>query len=104
MGTFLGFDSVHFGGIYFNTDSIANYMNNVAPGGNAQIGAITQISPTATTDMGIRGREEIKFTDSLAGVVGFGAEYTKLQGAAANFNYSAAPRRRRFERPSAAGN
>ena len=89
-GTFLGFDSVHFGGVYFNTDSVTNYTNNVAPGGNAQIGALTQISPTTTTDMGIHGREEIKFTDFLAGVAGLGAEYTNLRGSAENFVYSAA--------------
>ena len=59
-GTFLGFDAVHFAGIYFNTDSVTSYTNNVAPGGNAQVGALTQISPTTTSDMGIHGREEIK--------------------------------------------
>ena len=89
-GTFFGFDTVHFAGIYFNTDSVTNYTNNVAPGGNAQIGAPTQISPTTTTEMGMHGREEIKFTDFLAGVAGLGAEYTNLRGSAENFNYSAA--------------
>jgi iron complex outermembrane receptor protein len=39
--------------------------------------------------MGIHGREEIKFTDFLAGVAGLGAEYTHLLGSTNNFNFSA---------------
>ena len=87
-GTLFGFDATHFGGIYFNTDSYTSYTNNLVPGGNATLGATTEISPTTTTDMGIHGREEIKFTDFLAGEAGLGAEYTNLQGSAYNFSYS----------------
>jgi iron complex outermembrane receptor protein len=91
-GTFYGFDATQFGGIYFNRDVVTSYTYNLVPGGNAMLGystaATTEISPTQTTDMGMHVREEIKFNDTLAGVAGLGAEYTKLQGAAYNFNYS----------------
>jgi iron complex outermembrane receptor protein len=89
-GDFFGFDAVHFAGIYFNRDSVTNYSTNTVPGGNGTNGPVTQITPSVTTDAGIHGREEIKFTDTLSGVAGLAWEYTKLAGSADIFNFSAA--------------
>jgi iron complex outermembrane recepter protein len=87
LGKFFGFDAAHFGGIYFNTTSGTNIACNVAPGGNGKIGGTTAITPSQQTNAGLHGREEIKFTDYLTGVVGLGAEYTNINGTLNNFTY-----------------
>jgi iron complex outermembrane receptor protein len=59
----------------------------VGPGGNGQAAGLTQLTPSQQTNAGIHGREEIRFTDFLSGVVGLGAEYTNINGTLNAFNY-----------------
>ncbi|MGH6819438.1 MAG: TonB-dependent receptor domain-containing protein, partial [Methylocella sp.] len=91
FGQLFGFDAAHFGGIYFNTTSGTSISYNVAPGGNGKIGGTTAITPSQQTNAGLHGREEIKFTDYLTGVVGLGAEYTNINGTLNNFAYPQTP-------------
>lgn len=86
-GTLFGFDAAHFGGIYFNRDTTTGYSYNVVPGGNGKIGPTTQITPSKQTNVGLHGREEIKFTDYLTGIAGLGAEYTNVNGTLNNFDF-----------------
>ncbi|WOJ89554.1 TonB-dependent receptor [Methylocapsa polymorpha] len=76
-----GFDATHFVGVFANTESSTSWTYNVTPGGNATIGGLTQVVPSQQTNAGIRGREEIKLTDSLTAIGGWGAEYTNINGA-----------------------
>ncbi len=87
FGQLFGFEAAHFGGIYANTTSGTSISYNVAPGGNGKIGGTTAIQPSQQTNAGLHGREEIKFTDYLTGVVGLGAEYTNINGTLNNFAY-----------------
>ncbi|HEY8008575.1 MAG TPA: TonB-dependent receptor [Methylocella sp.] len=87
LGSIFGFNTAHFAGIYLNTESNTSYTSNLRPGGNAQLGGLTQLTPSQQTNMGIRGREEIKFTNSLTGVVGLGAESTNVNGTLNTFTY-----------------
>jgi iron complex outermembrane receptor protein len=86
-GTLFGFDATHFAGVYVNTESNTAYTFNVGPGGNGQAAGLTQLTPSQQTNAGIHGREEIRFTDFLSGVVGLGAEYTNINGTLNAFNY-----------------
>lgn len=90
-GNFYGFDVASFGGVYFNTESNTSYTYNVAPGGNATLGVVTQITPSQQTNMGMHGREEIKFTEVLTGIVGLGAEYTNVNGVSNILCYDTPP-------------
>ncbi|MGH6834042.1 MAG: TonB-dependent receptor family protein [Methylocella sp.] len=87
-GTLFGFDAVHFAGVWVNTESNTSITYNLGPGGNGQIGVTTQITPSQQTNAGIRGREEIRFTDFLTGVVGLGGEYTNINGTLDSFTFS----------------
>jgi iron complex outermembrane receptor protein len=85
-----GFDATHFVGAFANTESNTSYTYNVRPGGNGLFGGLTQITPSQQTNAGIRGREEIKLTDALTVVGGWGAEYTNVNGQLNVNRYSAA--------------
>lgn len=87
-GTFLGFDATHFVGIFANTESQTSYQYNVKVGGNGAVGALTQVQPSKQTNMGLRGREEVKLTDTLTAVAGLGVEYTKVQGTLQTYSYA----------------
>ncbi|MGH6935116.1 MAG: TonB-dependent receptor family protein [Methylocella sp.] len=86
FGKLFGFDTAHFGGIYFNTVSGTNIAFNPVPP-NGRSGGTTQITPSQQTNAGLHGREEIRFSDYVTGVVGLGAEYTNINGTLNNFTY-----------------
>lgn len=88
-GQIFGLDATHYFGGFFNTEQVTSYTYNVMPGGNAALGAVTQVSPTQQTNMGIRGREEVRLTDTLTAVGGFGGELTHILGSSNNFTYNA---------------
>lgn len=86
-GTVFGLDAVHFGGVYFNTERTTGYTYNLLPGSNAPLAGVTQITPSQQTNMGLHGREEIRFNQFLTGVAGLGAEYTNVNGILNAFTY-----------------
>ncbi len=88
-GKLFGFDATHFVGVFANTESQTSWSFFVKPGGNANLGSLSSVSPSKQTNMGLRGREEVKLTDTLTAVAGLGVEYTKLQGSNLAYSYPA---------------
>jgi iron complex outermembrane receptor protein len=86
-GTFLGLDAIHFVGAFANTQTSSSYSRFVKPGGNANLGSLSTISESKQTNMGLRGREEVKLTETLTAVAGLGFEYTKLVGTQSAYSY-----------------
>ncbi len=89
-GTFLGLDAIHFVGGFANTETSSSYSRFIKPGGNANLGSLSTISENKQTNMGVRGREEIKLTDTLTAVAGLGFEYTKIVGTQLAYRYPVA--------------
>jgi iron complex outermembrane receptor protein len=88
-GQFFGLDTTYFGGVYANLESQTSYSYFVKPGGNANIGSLNTLTPSRQANFGLRGRTEVKLTDTLTAVVGIGAEYTKLVGTQLVYTYPA---------------
>jgi iron complex outermembrane receptor protein len=84
-----GLNASHYLGVFVNTLSDVGPTYNVIPGGNAQLGGLTQKVYATTTNFGARGREELALTDQLAFVTGIGVERTSLIGQSYAYAYSA---------------
>jgi iron complex outermembrane receptor protein len=84
-----GFNASHYLGAFVNTISDVGPSINVIPGGNAQLGGLTQKVYATTTNFGARGREELALTDRLTFVAGLGVERTSLIGQSYAYAYSA---------------
>ena len=84
-GTLFGFAATHYAAAFVNTLSWKGLTYNVAPGGNATLGSLTQNVDGHHSNMGARGREEIRLTDRLTFVTGVGVERTVLTGSATNY-------------------
>jgi iron complex outermembrane receptor protein len=83
-----GVDATHYAGVYYNAEQSYNYTYNVAPGGNATLGAITAYQAGLQENWGARLREEVKFNECWTGLVGFAVERGDIRGLNTNFNYS----------------
>lgn len=86
-GTFFGFDALHFVGGFANTETSSSYTRFIKPGGNANLGSLSAISESQQTNMGLRGREEVRLTETLTAVAGLGVEYTQLEGTQLAYSY-----------------
>jgi iron complex outermembrane recepter protein len=74
-----GIGFTHFAGLFYNIEQLNNYTYNVAPGGNATLGALSSFYNTGQQEnAGGRGREEIKLNDSWTGVLGADMEHTNI--------------------------
>jgi iron complex outermembrane receptor protein len=78
-GSFFGLPATHFAQVFFNYVHLSNDTYNVAPGGNARLGALTSYFWGHQYGAGARGREEVQFAPGWTGLVGLGVEYTDLQ-------------------------
>jgi iron complex outermembrane receptor protein len=78
-GSFFGVPATHFAQVFFNYVHVSNDTYNVAPGGNARLGALTSYYWGHQYGAGARGREEVQFAPGWTGLVGVGVEYTDLQ-------------------------
>jgi len=79
-GELLGMDSTTFIGGWYNTLTTTSYTYNVMPGGNATLGALQSSQFQATTNYGIRARQELKLSPSVTAIAGIGWETTSLNG------------------------
>jgi iron complex outermembrane receptor protein len=78
-GGFFGLPAVQFAQVFFNYVHLSNDTFNVAPGGDARLGALTSYYWGHQYGAGARGREEVQFAPQWTGLVGLGVEYTDLQ-------------------------
>jgi iron complex outermembrane recepter protein len=66
-------------GVFYNTERLSNFTYNVAPGGNATLGALSSYyNGGQQENYGARARGEIKFNDSWSGIVGADIEQTQI--------------------------
>ncbi len=66
-------------GVFYNTERLSNFTYDVAPGGNATLGALSSFyNGGQHENYGARAREELKFNDSWTGVVGADIERTQI--------------------------
>jgi iron complex outermembrane receptor protein len=71
VNTIAGIDFTHFAGLFYNIEQLNNFTYNVAPGGNATLGALSSFYNTGQQEnAGGRVREEIRFNDYWTGVLG----------------------------------
>jgi iron complex outermembrane recepter protein len=74
-----GLDFTHFAGLFYNVEGLSNFTYNVAPGGNATLGALSSFYNSGEqANFGARAREEVKFDDAWTGVVGADVEHTNI--------------------------
>lgn len=85
-GTLFGLTASHTAGFFFNYEDLNSFTYNVAPGGNATLGALASNYFGHHYNLGGRAREEITLAPGVTAVVGVDAEYTDLQ--ALNTTYS----------------
>jgi iron complex outermembrane recepter protein len=77
--TIWGLGFTHFAGLFYNIEGLSNFTYNVAPGGNATLGALSSFYNSGQQEnVGARAREEIKFSDSWTGIVGADIEHTNI--------------------------
>ncbi|MBV8512072.1 MAG: TonB-dependent receptor [Xanthobacteraceae bacterium] len=86
--TLLGTDATHYIGVYYNAEQSYNYTYNVAPGGNATLGAVSAYQAGLQENWGARAREEVKFNEYWTGLVGFAVERGDIRGLNTNYIYS----------------
>ena len=89
-GEILGLESTTFFGGFYNTLTASSDTVNVMPGGNATLGRLSSNLFSATTNYGLRAREELKLTPSLTAVAGIGWETTQLKGLNTAYIYTGA--------------
>jgi iron complex outermembrane receptor protein len=77
--TIWGLGFTHFAGLFYNIEGLSNFTYNVAPGGNATLGALSSFYNSGQQEnAGARAREEIKFSDGWTGIVGADIEHTNI--------------------------
>ncbi len=76
-------------GVFYDTERLSNFTYNVAPGGNATLGALTSFYNSGEHEnYGARVREEVKFNDSWTGVLGADLERTQISTADTIFGFT----------------
>jgi iron complex outermembrane recepter protein len=74
-----GLDFTHFFGLFYNIEGLSNFTYNLAPGGNATLGALSSYYDSGQQEnVGARAREQIKFNDSWTGIIGADIEHTNI--------------------------
>ena len=86
-GEIFGMDSTSYFGGFYNTMSWSSDTRNVMPGGNATLGLLSGNVLGEHTNYGLRGREELKLTQSLTAIAGIGWETTILKGVNTAYTY-----------------
>lgn len=89
-GTLFGKPATSFAGFFFNNELIHSYVYNVAPGGRAELGGLTQTIFGSQLNTGLRAREEFSLASKWTAVFGIGGEFTNLNADQTNLSYSAA--------------
>ena len=84
-----GRPAVHFFGLSANFLNTNSTTYNVAPGGNATLGALTATTFGHVGNIGLRAREEFLVTDTATISIGVGVERTDLLGRNTGYAYSA---------------
>jgi iron complex outermembrane recepter protein len=75
-------------GVFYDTERLSNFTYNVAPGGNATLGALSSFYNGGQQESyGARVREEVKFNDAWTGVVGADIEKTQISTADTIFSF-----------------
>lgn len=89
-GVLFGMDSTSMFGGWYNTLTSSSNTRNVMPGGNATLGQLQSNLLGTTTNYGVRAREELKLTSTVAAVAGVGWETTTINGVNTAFAYPVA--------------
>jgi iron complex outermembrane receptor protein len=87
-GNFFGTPETHFFQAWYNNAHVGSDTFNVAPGGNATLGALTSLYYGHQYNTGARVREEMQFDPYWTGEAGAGAEYTNLQANDTIYNFA----------------
>lgn len=87
--TIAGLPSVEYFGVFANTLYDVAPTINVVPGGNARLGGTSSKAIADTTNLSVRGREELSLTNRLTLVAGLGIGETYLNGQNVSYAYSA---------------
>ena len=86
--TIAGLDFTHFAGLFYNIEALSNYTYNVAPGGNATLGALSSFYNSGQQEnAGGRVREEIKVNPYWTAVLGADMEHTNIITTNNIYNY-----------------
>jgi iron complex outermembrane receptor protein len=75
-GNLLGIPATHYAAFSFNRVHLSNDTYNVAPGGNARLGALSSSFFGYQQNLGGRAREELRLDPYWTAVAGFGVEQT----------------------------
>jgi iron complex outermembrane receptor protein len=86
-GEILGMESMTYFGAFYNTLTASSDTRNVMPGGNAKLGLLASNTWSATTNYGVRAREELKLAPNLTAIAGIGWETTLLKGINTSYSY-----------------
>jgi iron complex outermembrane recepter protein len=75
-------------GVFYNTERLSNFTYNVAPGGDATLGALSSFyNGGQQENYGARAREEVKFNDSWSGIIGADIEHTQISTLNTSYGY-----------------
>jgi iron complex outermembrane recepter protein len=88
-GSLFGHAAVHFIGLSANFLNTNSQTFNVAPGGDATVGALTATTVGHVSNFGMRAREELKLAPMVTASFGVGLERTELLGRNTGYAYSA---------------
>ena len=83
----LGIEATHYAAVYYNAMQSYNFTYNVAPGGNATLGAITAYQAGLQENVGTRVREEIKFNEFWTGLIGIAFERGDIRAMNTTYTY-----------------
>ncbi len=87
-GEILGMESTTYFGGWYNTLVASSDTRNVAPGGNATLGALSSNLYSDTSNYGVRARQELKLNPQLTAIAGIGWETTNLKGRNTAYTYT----------------
>jgi iron complex outermembrane receptor protein len=86
--TIWGMTFTHSAGLFYDAEQLSNYTYNLAPGGNATLGALSSFyNGGQQENFGERAREEIKFNDYWTGIVGADIERTSISTVNTIYSY-----------------
>ncbi len=88
-GSLAGRPAIHFIGLSANFLNNNSQTFNVAPGGNATLGALTATTVGHLSNLGMRAREEITWTPKVTTAFGVGLERSEILGRNTGYGYSA---------------
>lgn len=88
-GSLAGRSAIHFIGLSANFLNNNSQTFNVAPGGNATLGALTATTVGHLSNIGMRAREEISWTPTVTTAFGVGLERSEVLGRNTGYGYSA---------------